>query len=457
MVRDAARRSTESRFRLHSGKVPSVRHDLHPIDSTSPPNIVALQRIVGNHALVKLVRPNMPHLQRLPSLADFQEQTDTGGERVKITAVDDRLSTYHSLKYDPVDQKLEAIGRLREACELYLNYGDKQAKRKTGVRALMQTISKEVPLLEKLGEIQKLGKVVAAVRPYIELQDRVLKELPYGSSGFFSTHLSEAISFVVNDLRKDHSDELDEIAGEDLTRLESLLDDEKLPSVTRKVLNELLALKDDIYLKDFHKSGSHITGAIDEEKADGKKYVSEQKAFSDEGLGTPARLGSLTHELTHISVGESYDNTIGFLVFNKDLTVEAIVKLGQKRVAQVKRLLELLRKSRSLTEKQKTLIKGKLDYAMESKLGTYASSFSLGVTQNKGTKYEEGYRKAAEKFTQVKNAFPMGNSVLIEYDSVVNQTLVYLHTWGVPETSNFYKEIKKVAQEAYEDRAKARN
>lgn len=45
-----------------------------------------------------------------------------------------------------------------------------------------------------------------------------------------------------------------------------------------------------------------------------------------------------------------------------------------------------------------------------------------------------------------------GNSVLVEYDSVLNQMLIYMHIWQIPENDPFYKKLREFAEEAYQDR-----
>jgi hypothetical protein len=46
--------------------------------------------------------------------------------------------------------------------------------------------------------------------------------------------------------------------------------------------------------------------------------------------------------------------------------------------------------------------------------------------------------------------------VLVEYDSVMNQVLLYLHLWQIPEQNQFYTRLREIAREAFEARREAR-
>jgi len=39
---------------------------------------------------------------------------------------------------------------------------------------------------------------------------------------------------------------------------------------------------------------------------------------------------------------------------------------------------------------------------------------------------------------------------------VINQMMIYMHTWGIPKKNKFYTLLTQVAQEAYDYRAAAR-
>ena len=48
------------------------------------------------------------------------------------------------------------------------------------------------------------------------------------------------------------------------------------------------------------------------------------------------------------------------------------------------------------------------------------------------------------------------NNCVIEFDTVINQMMIYMHLWKIPEDNAFYKKLRTVAQEAYNYRASAR-
>lgn len=96
------------------------------------------------------------------------------------------------------------------------------------------------------------------------------------------------------------------------------------------------------------------------------------------------------------------------------------------------------------------LVQEKLKYGREEKLGLYLARF------------HEAGRIDDATFNKLKPlAFPgnplyiPNNSVLVEYDSVLNQMLIYMHIWQIPENNPFYKKLREYATGAYEERAAA--
>ncbi len=62
------------------------------------------------------------------------------------------------------------------------------------------------------------------------------------------------------------------------------------------------------------------------------------------------------------------------------------------------------------------------------------------------------YQAVAAQLLAVSQNVPVGNSVLIEYDSVMNQLLIYMHMWQIPQVNPFYARLLVIANEAYQDR-----
>ena len=56
------------------------------------------------------------------------------------------------------------------------------------------------------------------------------------------------------------------------------------------------------------------------------------------------------------------------------------------------------------------------------------------------------------RLAQIENLTQPDSAVLVEYDTVINQLLVYLHRWGVPPTSPLYAEVLRVADEQRQQR-----
>ncbi len=142
------------------------------------------------------------------------------------------------------------------------------------------------------------------------------------------------------------------------------------------------------------------------------------------------RLGNLTHELTHASVQEhfskdyvNYTNSPRVLVdapaFNqsRERMENELVRQNQQRVpsadnairVKLEKLQELTLKDKHLTKEQRTEVRDKLTYGLQNPH--------------------------------------------IEFDTVINQILSWLHSWGVRSgASKLMKELESVAAKNYTER-----
>jgi hypothetical protein len=48
------------------------------------------------------------------------------------------------------------------------------------------------------------------------------------------------------------------------------------------------------------------------------------------------------------------------------------------------------------------------------------------------------------------------NLTIVEYDTVINQIMVYMHIWDMPQNNAFYTKLRDAAQEAFNQRDTAR-
>ncbi|MBX6770932.1 MAG: hypothetical protein IRY83_04350 [Chloroflexi bacterium] len=245
---------------------------------------------------------------------------------------------------------------------------------------------------------------------------------------------------------------------------QDLAGNNRTPQLIREILTEILANKEKVEFKESLPS----TSIGRQGKVPGGPYVIGH-ALSQR-LGTSERLGSLAHELTHVSAGESYQNTTAFLLFDPTLDTDQIANLAEQRLGKVTELEELCRRDRTFSAEQRALILGKLSYARESKLWTYYNRFKESadriLKKYEGKRdevmardpsdpgrqeYERGlgFEQVAQKLKALYDRFRDNNSVLVEYDSVMNQVLLYLHLWQIPEQNQVLHQAERNRQRGF--------
>lgn len=215
-------------------------------------------------------------------------------------------------------------------------------------------------------------------------------------------------------------------------------------------------------------------------------------------------VGTLLHELTHVSAGESFDNTRLFFTADKESSRDDLLK---RRDDRVHRFSELLESGESVNYRSKdgtydkNVIEGRKDYALGSKMSTqYAPNFqkkidedlaiatgenreALEAEKNQIAFYGDVFDKKAERtqsnilynerkkleaqkspknnerlnqiqaqLEALSKAQITNSDSMIEYDSVINQLLVQYEMATNDRSSQHYRQLKAAALRAHTDR-----
>jgi Domain of unknown function (DUF4157) len=414
------------------------------------------------HELTHVVQQNgvgVQSVQRLPTADAFKQNTPGGRSIFKkspIAKIDDLIKRYHLTQIEKYDLKVQALTSIVTACDAHKTSSDKDPVRQAGVLALELQAKKELEIFTCLSlGMAATSSIGVKVRELAEAQDEVSEAEALGFSvAEIHEHIKTKLDHVAN--QELNGSQVQQLIQNDLDQLEALSQDASVPAGTRLIIEEVLSNADNTNFSG-GLPGARLKNQMDTHN---KKYQVNHALSPSEGLGSAERLGSLTHELTHVSSGESFDNTKSFMLFSPDMAVGDVIALAQDRVVKVNQLVALAQ-NQQFSPKQRSLLEGKLAYAGESKLGLYAARFSDAAIQklNKNPNDPEGlsYQGAAQTMRAVSTAVPTGNSVLIEYDTVMNQMLVYMHMWKIPVNNPFYVKLQQVADEAYQQRLAARN
>lgn len=411
--------------------------------SLSAADVIQLQRTIGNRAVSQMVS-GQP-VQRLMGLASFKTSTKlTGKFRNKIKTVDNAITAYHNLGVADYQNRSNQLAVIIANCNTYLGYTDNQAKRKAGVQTFLPQAVKEKEIYDYLVLYSNAG---GRKTKYDELNKAQDSANQADSAGYnvdaIHQHINQQVGAVLTDIKTNEPGVLQQILADDIAKLRAIALAPNTPLITQRVIAEVVANLGDVNLME-GAPGARLTNNTERGKGVTEKY-GVLHSLQQSG-GTAERLGSLEHELTHVSSAETFDNTPLFLLFDPAATAQEITAMALDRKNEINALQALYANNPAFSAKQKALIKDKLEYAIQDKLGLYVARFREANKIDQPT---------ATKLMAVRDAIPENNT-LIEYDSVVNQCLIYMQQWNIPQVDPFYVKLMQVAQDAYDARDDAR-
>lgn len=404
-------------------------------DRLNATTLLQLQRTVGNQATIAYLQP----IQRLMSLETFRTETTLFGEelfnrtRTKIVAVENQFTAYEALGSATranIAAKQVAMDALLLACNTYL--GADKAERKSGVRKLKLQCQQEKTILDMLTESEAAATLAERFEKLSTAQDRQTKLRASGVLTADVAHMDPWMMACLGDLRNDPP-QMQQVLQNEITQLESIRDDPNTPPVLQRILAEVLANKDNVTVK-------AAVGSPMANYADPNDHTQGYDVYHNLNapLGAAERLGSLTHELTHVAVSVTFQNTSLFLAFQAGATDQEILTLSNKRSQQLAALEALMEADSLFTAEQKMLMRNKIQYPYKGPNGNikrYIPRF-LGEL---GQQRHDALMALADRGL---------NNTVIEFDTVINQLVMYMHMWGIPQGNAFYRRVRAVADEA---------
>nr|WP_079176549.1 DUF4157 domain-containing protein [Streptomyces sp. MUSC 14] len=402
---------------------------------------------------------------RLISVDEFRRRTAVGlleKRGSSIVRVEDALAAYHRLPVDSYLARRRQLDALRAAAEEY------RAQSKSGrhqkavddlvaeshaesneirlpavVEEILRHVAAHAEIYRQLADVDRQADQLAKARGLLAAQETILHQIQVTDAAIDSdlsaanTNLANWLNGVVNGLSEDDRRRLVE---DDLQLLHQMQSDAGAPQITRAVLGDLLAHKDIVRFTT-GMPGTSLSPAGTAEKYTMRHALSQS-------AGATERLGSLAHELTHVDAGETYGNSEILLLLRRGLSDDEIRNLARERTAEIGSLQALLQQSQALTVEQKDLIAAKLQYAVEPMkgVGRYAMLFKSSGKIDDAT---------YERLMHIEQLTGPNSSVVVEYDTVVTQLLVYLHRWGVDQGEPLYAAVTDLATRLRADRSAA--
>jgi hypothetical protein len=161
---------------------------------------------------------------------------------------------------------------------------------------------------------------------------------------------------------------------------------------------------------------------------DNRRYlVAYQAANDDDAL----RYGNLVHELTHASVDQSYDRE--FVNYEADVSYKKRATTEEEWEAK------------GFAKENEYL----LSYFSRPEYNAHLTGILVGLSSAADT---SGLPE--DQVARIKGALMYGSkSPATEFDTVVNQSLTWMHLWGVSHDHTYYKQVEAVAEDARARRA----
>jgi hypothetical protein len=381
-------------------------------------------------------------VQCLMSLTDFKTETVASGPRSKVKKIDDALEALHTLDKKTPRNYVTLLAKLRSlstACKTYLRENPK-SDRKGGIDRLERQIALEEVVLAPLADYYA-GKadLMKAWEHLEQAQDKVqdVQSKPEFKRRFCDVEIQGLIDELEGQIRVAKYDA--KMVLRDIDQLRKLADLEGLPPILKSIIQEATNAANTRQI-DFKirepGSGYNISNG-----GTGPKYTLRHRLGQ---VGRKWRMGSLLHELTHISIAEIFDNTLMMLAIRKDADDDEMIQFARLRRAKI---IELQRKINAAND---------LDPALQREMQVKANYPLNGVLQ----RYMSDFRRLFsdsdfKRFAKLGQERKMDGE-LIEYDTVINQMALWCALSKIDEKHAVYRELLTLAREAYQYRAIAR-
>ncbi|MFE4798473.1 hypothetical protein ACFRFL_26185 [Streptomyces sp. NPDC056708] len=422
---------------MRSHESPGQTHSTPPAspvrNSRGPRASAGLQSTMGNAAVSQLIT-----VSRMMTEGDFKQSTATFGPRGRseIAKVDNALRAFYALPDDRPGARLLALKDIVKAC------GDYAAHKAEGG--------------SRVGGAQQLGQQAAAAQGQLD-PEAVFRDL--------LTELDRMMSEGKNpdlDIRMPAgeaqkaaqavpAERFHAMMGDFVRKLGALREDPALPEETRAVIGELMAVVPLVTVMQYPQGG--MPGMKLNPATDGGGPAFTFNVDTQARGGTSFLLGHIAHELTHVAAHQAFGSSPVMELVQSGATDEEVAALAAERKQALSDLKAELAGNPEFDEFQRGMLEEKLVYgAQPHKLERYAEAFA-----------QPGKDKPAKITPEQKDrlvgwgrAAGDASGTLVEYDTVLNQMLIYLHMWQTSQDNPFYVRLRAVAQAAYDRRSRAR-
>ncbi|GGK10096.1 hypothetical protein GCM10010123_45040 [Pilimelia anulata] len=380
---------------------------------------------------------------RVPSPAEFRRATSVfGGRDQALTLVDTALTTLDGTHRDQIVPRRDALRALVQQCG-NTHVGKAGGRRATAVARLRAEAAEELTIFTALADaeaaagVPKFLAIAAAGEAALALADPD----PALHAWVVNRQLGAALQQHFQTLT---AAEAEQVGAHHVGQLAALAADPAVPAVTRAILADLVGHAGDIRFANRVRSGTRRTEPRG--PGDPKYTIGMQTDYYD---GETGRLGFVAHEMTHVAAGEAYDNTAVLLLFAGSLSDDRVAALAAARRQTMAQLRALLAAhADAFTPMQVSDLRGKMAY---------------GESAGRLTYYADGFHRAGridrathDRIRHWETLAGGSGGLLVEYDTVINQMLVWLHRWGIPPAHPLYARLLQEGQRELTARTAAR-
>jgi hypothetical protein len=377
----------------------------------------------------------------------FEKLTKALGARNKIKPLDRELAAYHvTFAADPRDfgavlTKLKAL----KAAALAYKRDRPGGPRVAGVDRLLEVIAIEEAVVTPLDQAQNAVALGDKGRWLLKAQEaQIVNQRTHAD---LRPHFAALLKVVDTEWGKinqalgvSDTTTVDgrALVSEDIDRLKAIARSDKTPGVIRVVLNQILAAGN---LQQISPALNMPGAKYNETRTPGQpKYTVNHRLYYDGGASF--RLGALVHELTHVAVAEAFGNTVLMFAVERGATDAEWLDVSRSRRAALESLKRMIGDDAELNDSIRAQdmlasnMRIQCEYALGTKVGNYLDTFQAKLVASEGPTF----------VPRVKALCARGlGSELIEYDSVVNQMLVWCWLNHVTETNAVYRQLGSLA------------
>ncbi|MEV1082696.1 hypothetical protein AB0I98_31460 [Streptomyces sp. NPDC050211] len=377
-----------------------------------------------------------PRPRRLPVSAmmterEFKQSTAAPGLRSssRIADIDEELRAFHALPGSRQGARLLALKAIAESSRAYVAHKQGEGSRVEGAQRLAQQAEAAMQQLNPENVFRDLLTEIDDA-----LREGKNPDLDRRSPAGEAQKAAQAVP----------SDRFHAMMSDYVHKLGRLRDDRTLPAETRAVIEELMAVEPLVTVMQYPRGG--MPGIKLNSTGDSAEYT-----FNVDPQvrgGTSFLLGHIAHEFTHVVAHQAFGSSPVMELVRSGATDAEVGALAAERRRTLNDLKTALAGDREFSEFQQEMLQEKLVYGAQPRtLERYAHNFE-----------RSGKITTAQKERLVGWGEAAGNAsgTLVEYDTVLNQMLIYLHMWQISQNNPFYVRLRAAAQAAYERRSDAR-